>query len=343
MVFFSEHSNSCHRFLPFCFFSILIFFSNPFLANTEVLPSLEEFSEQENIETTFEETSETELLVETSETELLVETSEIEPLVETSEAGLNEDSEEVKSSFIQKEFQDTKTEIVFDKYFLFIFSGILITLLLLLLIVTYLLSREVRWRRRFSKRESVVFPDAHLDFLEKLNKYFAELANSVQDSQNRSLSFQKENNYSSEKIMDSVSKFNEVIGNQKIEIDRLKEGYDFSIRKKTIMSLIETKELIDKFLREESNLDSKERLNKVVKYIESYLEEFDVEEFFIDEGKFFRDLSGEDFEIVGTENTNDEILDGKVFKTKDSGYAFIHENGKTIIKKANILVYKKEA
>ena len=109
------------------------------------------------------------------------------------------------------------------------------------------------------------------------------------------------------------------------------------------MSLIETKELIDKFLREESNLDSKERLNKVVKYIESYLEEFDVEEFFIDEGKFFRDLSGEDFEIVGTENTNDEILDGKVFKTKDSGYAFIHENGKTIIKKANILVYKKEA
>lgn len=335
MVFFSQHRDSCHRIPFFCFFSILLFFSNPFIANTEVLSSPEEFSVQENIVTTFEETSETEPLVETSETE---------PLVETSEAGLNaKDSEEVKSSFIQKEFQDTKTEITFDKYSLFIFSGILITLLLLLLIVTYLLAREVRWRRRFSKRESVVFPDAHLDFLEKLNIYFAELANSVQDSQNRSLIFQKENNSLSEKIMDSVSKFNEVIGNQKIEIDRLKEGYDFSIRKKTIMSLIETKELIYKFLYEESNLDSKERLNKVVKYIESYLEEFDVEEFFIDEGKFFRDLSGEDFEIVGTENTNDETLDGKVFKTTDSGYAFIHENGKTIIKKANILVYKKEA
>jgi len=253
-----------------------------------------------------------------------------------------ENSEKLESEDYQADFRESKSDIGFNENYIFVLMSILTFLLLLLSIVTYRLASEVRWRRKYSKSESVVFPNAHLDFLEKLNMYFAELANSVQDSQKRSLLIQKENNSVSEKIMDSISKFNEVIGNQKIEIDRLKEGYDFSIRKKTIFSLIETKELINKFLSEESNQDSKEMLNKVVKYIESYLEEFDVEEFLIDEGKFFRDLSGEDFEIVGTKATKDEILDGKVFKTTDSGYAFIHENGKTVIKKANILVYKKE-
>jgi hypothetical protein len=253
-----------------------------------------------------------------------------------------ENSKKIESIHNQEDFGKSKSDIDFSENYLFILLSILTSLLLLLFIVIYFLAREVRWRRRFSKSDSVVFPNAHLDFLEKLNIYFAELANSVQDSQNKSLILQRESNSLSEQVMDSISKFNDVIDNQKIEIDRLREGYDFSIRKKTIMSLIETKELLEKFLGEDPNQDSKEMLNKVVRYVESYLEEFDVEEFSIEQGRFFRDLPSENFEIEGTETTKDKNLDGKVFKTSNSGYAFIHENGKTVIKKASILVYKNE-
>ena len=70
--------------------------------------------------------------------------------------------------------------IVFNKSLLIYGGSFLIIILVTLLIVTFLLLREVRWRKRESKNpESVIFPNAHLDTLENLTKWFKELGDNV--------------------------------------------------------------------------------------------------------------------------------------------------------------------
>ena len=225
---------------------------------------------------------------------------------------------------------------------LFILLILLIIVVVLLFVTLSFLAREVRWRKRHSKVESLVFPNAHLDFLETLKGYFKELANSVQDSQKESLSYQREINSKSSETIENLAKFNSVIDTQKKEIDRLKEGYDFSIKKNSANALISTKELVQRFLIEESSDELIEKLNKVKNYIDSYLEEMDIEEFSFQEGISIREISGSEIDISKTEPTKLSELHETVFKTEKPGHFYAHSEGKTMINKAKIIVYKFE-
>jgi len=218
----------------------------------------------------------------------------------------------------------------------------LLLTLLCLLVTTVLLLKEVRWRKRHLKNESIVFPDAHLDVLEDLKRAWEGLYMDIQNYSNASLSFQKQNESLSEQTISSISQFNVTIDDQKKEIERLKEGYDFSIKKHSITPLIEIKDLLNKFFNEDVSDETKNKLKKVSNYVQSYLEELDVEEFTLETGQSFRELLPAEYEIDQVEVTLDETLHELIKETVANGYVFVHENGRNIIKKAKITVYKME-
>jgi hypothetical protein len=214
--------------------------------------------------------------------------------------------------------------------------------LICLLTATILLLREVRWRKRRGKNEWVVFPDAHIDVLEKLEASWHVLNSSLKNFGASSLSIQKESESLAIKTIESIARFNTTIDAQKDEIDRLKDGYDFSIKKHSISALIEINDLVTSILAEELADETREKLTKVDAYIQSNLEELDVEEFKLDEGISIRDLSSDEFEIDSSEAIDRDDLHEKIKETVKNGYAFIHPNGRNVIRKAKVKVYKKE-
>ena len=231
-----------------------------------------------------------------------------------------------------------------DRNFLTIFGYVFFFLTILsLLIVTLLLLKEIRWRKRYKNSQSIVFPDAHLDFLEALKKSYERLYGSIIDFGKESIIGQKNNESLSSEMITSLAKLNSIIDSQKSEIERLKQGYDFTIKKNSILPLIELYELVSNFLNE-SNVsgETNEKLSKIDAYLKSYLEELDVEEFNFKNGEFTRDLSADEFEIEGTKATDDENFDNKIVRTTKNGYMHNHLNGKNVLIKAKVLVYKLE-
>ena len=126
-------------------------------------------------------------------------------------------------------------------------------------------------------------------------------------------------------------------------ISGLKQGYDYSIKKNSILPLIELNELVKGFMLDDKiTEETKAKLDSIKKYLMSYLEEMDVFEFEIEKGKSTRELSSDTFEIEDVEITNNDELNDKVALTTKNGYENVHANGKNILKKAKVLVYKKE-
>ena len=239
--------------------------------------------------------------------------------------------------------EDVIQTIVLDKSMLIYGGSFLIVILGSLLIVTFLLFREVRWRKRESTiPESIIFPNAHLDKLEDLTKWFEELGNSVLNFGKSSITLQQKNELLANQTIESISKFNDLIDEQKNEINRLKEGYDYSIKKHPIRALIEIKELIITFLKQDLSDETKEKLNKIENYVDLDLEELDIEEIIFYSGVSIKEISGDEFETSEIEITEDENLHGKVVGTINAGYVYVHPNGKNVVKKAKLKVYKKE-
>jgi hypothetical protein len=215
--------------------------------------------------------------------------------------------------------------------------------LMLLLIVTLLLLKQIKWRKRYAKGESIVFPDAHLDFLEKLKNSYERLYGIIIDFGNASIGSQKNNESLTSQMIESMTNLNTTIDSQNKEIERLKKGYDFSIKKNSILPLIELNELVKDFMLDDKiTEETKAKLDSIKKYLMSYLEEMDVFEFEIEKGKSTRELSSDVFEIDDVEITNNDELNDKVVLTIKNGYENVHANGKNILKRAKVLVYKKE-
>ena len=215
--------------------------------------------------------------------------------------------------------------------------------LMLLLIVTLLLLKQIKWRKRYAKGESIVFPDAHLDFLEKLKNSYERLYGQVIDFGNASLGSQKNNESLTSQMIESMTNLNTTIDSQNKEIERLKQGYDYSIKKNSILPLIELNELVKGYMLDDQiTEETKAKLDSIKKYLMSYLEEMDVFEFEIEKGKSTRELSSDAFEIDDVEITNNDELNDKLALTTKNGYENVHANGKNILKKAKVLVYKKE-
>ena len=234
-----------------------------------------------------------------------------------------------------------ETGVVLSNWMLVAVAGFFV-MLACLLTTTILLLREVRWRKRHNKNEWIVFPDAHIDVLEKLEAAWKALHDQLQQFGSLSIQVQKENESLSIKTIDSIAKFNSTIDSQQAEIDRLKEGYDFSIKKHSISALLEINGLVSDILNEELAEETKERITKIDAYIQSNLEELDVEEFMLDAGISIRDLAPDEFEIESSEAVDNADLHEKIKTTTKPGYAFVHSNGRNVIRKAKITVYKKE-
>lgn len=258
---------------------------------------------------------------------------------------------EINTKEIKQEDQDineggvveppVESGIVPSNWIVVIFAAFFL-MLVCLLTTTILLLKEVRWRKRHNKNEWIVFPDAHIDVLEKLEAAWKTLYNQLQEFGTLSLQVQKENESLSIKTIDSIAKFNSTIDSQQSEIDRLKEGYDFSIKKYSISALLEINDLVSNILKEELVEETKEYITKIDAYIQSNLEELDVEEFILDAGISIRDLAPDEFEIESSEAADDADLHEKIKTTTKAGYAFVHSNGRNVIRKAKITVYKKE-
>jgi hypothetical protein len=255
------------------------------------------------------------------------------------EESLPEETPEIVGE-IQEELLGKKSNDL-DDWALIVAVTFFLTLICLLT-ATILLLREVRWRKRHGKNEWVVFPDAHIDVLEKLEASWHVLNSSLKNFGASSLSIQKESESLAIKTIESIARFNTTIDAQKDEIDRLKDGYDFSIKKHSISALIEINDLVTSILAEELADETREKLTKVDAYIQSNLEELDVEEFKLDEGISIRDLSSDEFEIDSSEAIDRDDLHEKIKETVKNGYVFIHPNGRNVIRKAKVKVYKKE-
>lgn len=227
-----------------------------------------------------------------------------------------------------------------DSNIMYVMLLVLALSIIALIIITSLLAREVRWRKRRVNNESIVFPDAHLDVLEGLKGAWEDLYNQLRDFTNLGLTNQTENQNLSNKTLDSIAKFNSTIDAQQQEINRLKEGYDYSIKKHSVSALLEVNDLVESFLAQDISEESREKISKIDGYVKSNLEDLDVEPFLFESGISIRDLSPDEFEIDSIEVTDDSNLHEKVKSTIKNGYAFVHSNGKNIIKKAKLKVYK---
>lgn len=230
-----------------------------------------------------------------------------------------------------------------DSNIMYVMLLVLALSIIALIIITSLLAREVRWRKRRLNNESIVFPDAHLDVLEGLKAAWEDLYNQLRDFTNLGLTNQTENQNLSNKTLDSIAKFNSTIDAQQQEINRLKEGYDYSIKKHSVSALLEINDLVESFLTQDISEESREKISKIDGYVKSNLEDLDVEAFSFKSGESIRELSPDEYEIDSTEETDDSNLHEKVQTTLKSGYAFNHSNGKNIIRKAKIKIFKKGA
>ena len=326
----------------------IIFFTFTHLSSdrSEVITEdLSSETESPSQEISAEEPQTTQLLVETissaDEEMALKETPIEESLAEevAAQESWSEKTQEIVEE-IQVELLGNKSNDLND-WALIVAVTFFLTLICLLT-ATILLLREVRWRKRHGKNEWVVFPDAHIDVLEKLEASWRALNASLNNFGTSSLSMQKESESLAIKTIESISKFNSTIDAQKDEIDRLKEGYDFSIKKYSISALIEINDLVTSILAEELADETREKLTKVDAYIQSNLEELDVEEFKLDGGISIRDLSSDEFEIDSSEAIDRADLHEKIKETVKNGYAFVHPNGRNVIRKVKVKVYKKE-
>ena len=177
--------------------------------------------------------------------------------------------------------------------------------------------------------------------LKKIAEWLNKLNASINTINKKSeAGFKKIEKETSELVM-ATAKLNSVIENQQKEIERYKKGYDYSIRKDSFTPLLQLDDLIKNILNEpDINEQTIEKLNSVEKYISSYLEERDIESFEFEVGKSYRDLPADEFEIEEIVDTDDQKFNEKIERIIKEGYCNIHPNGKNILRKVKISVYK---
>ena len=177
--------------------------------------------------------------------------------------------------------------------------------------------------------------------LKKIAEWLNKLNASINTINKKSeAGFKKIEKETSELVL-ATAKLNSVIENQQKEIERYKKGYDYSIRKDSFTPLLQLDDLIKNILNESDiNEQTIEKLNSVEKYISSYLEERDIESFEFEVGKSYRDLPADEFEIEEIVDTDDQKFNEKIERIIKEGYCNIHPNGKNILRKVKISVYK---
>ena len=175
--------------------------------------------------------------------------------------------------------------------------------------------------------------------LQNIKKWFSVLNNKVVSYSEKSLENQKKMESLSGELVKTIADLNSTMDFQQKEIDRLKQGYDYKIKKDSFIALIGLNDTVSGFINESDNEQMTNKLSAIKKNIDSYLSEMDIKSFTIDPGKSYREISSNKFE-ANTIDTDDENLHEKIEKTVKEGYIHKHDNGENIVRPAIINIYK---
>ena len=175
--------------------------------------------------------------------------------------------------------------------------------------------------------------------LQNIKKWFSVLNNKVVTYSEKSLENQKKMESLSGELVKTIADLNSTMDFQQKEIDRLKQGYDYKIKKDSFIALIGLNDTVSGFINESDNEQMTNKLSAIKKNIDSYLSEMDIKSFTIDPGKSYREISSNKFE-ANTIDTDDENLHEKIEKTVKEGYIHKHDNGENIVRPAIINIYK---
>ena len=187
------------------------------------------------------------------------------------------------------------------------------------------------------------------EWFKLINTKINKIEKKVDQNSDTSLSTFKQIEEETGALVRTMSDLNATIERQNKEIDRLKEGYDYSIKKDSFKALIGLNDLVNGFINESDiNEQTATKLKSMQENILSYLNEMDVEIFTFEPGTSYREIDNiikvkGSFEIEPV-STNDPTQHEKVQKTVKVGYAHYHQDGKNVVRPAtiNVFTYKEE-
>ena len=176
--------------------------------------------------------------------------------------------------------------------------------------------------------------------LQQVSKWFKALNKKIVTYSEKSLESQKKIESLSNELIRTITDLNSTIDSQQKEIERYKQGYDYKIRKDSFIALVELNDTVKNLLNEsDTNEQTTNKLGAIIKNIDSYLDEMDIESFHYSPGTSWRKIESNKAEknIV---STKDPDMHEKVEKTVKYGYIHKHDNGQNIIRPAVVNIYK---
>ena len=176
--------------------------------------------------------------------------------------------------------------------------------------------------------------------LQQVSKWFKALNKKIVTYSEKSLESQKKIESLSNELIRTIADLNSTIDFQQKEIERYKQGYDYKIRKDSFIALVELNDTVKNLLNEsDTNEQTTNKLGAIIKNIDSYLDEMDIESFHYSPGKLWREIDSNRAEknIV---STKDPDMHEKVEKTVKYGYIHKHDDGQNIIRPAVVNIYK---
>ena len=221
------------------------------------------------------------------------------------------------------------------------FNYYLILLIILIISVVALASTFsafylYRWRRLLSENsgKEILLPEQFNELMSGFKKLIDKntaglntLGNDIRDQRSSS-------NEKIDTMTEVFMTFQKVINEQKIEIKRLKEGYDSEIKRKFLLKFIKISQLVN-----EGTLN-KESLERIKLRFEYALDDCEVESFRPEEGTDFHNYESKELElvtIVKPEKKEDEF---KIIEIFEEGYHFrISDNKFELISPSKVKIY----
>ena len=246
-------------------------------------------------------------------------------------------------------------------------NSLFVVLLILLIIVNacliYLLYQAWNWRKRLNDK-SILLPDQFYKDLEifnnnieKTKKELDSLDNSISDSFqgfNSTLSSTVNKNAEYfQNIYDSLMPLKKMIEKQDKELQRFKEGYDSSIKQKTIIKLFDLKKRINFYTNPSNNSSSSVNISddvsasskNILKVLDYVFKTEGVKKIDINIGSSVDDISSSEVDLLpqNSVKTKDISLVGSIKDIIEDGYFFegLDEND-YILKKAVVEFYTED-
>ena len=176
---------------------------------------------------------------------------------------------------------------------------------------------------------------------EKLNKFMSIIKDASQQTYN---TVTKDHTQSLSDIKDLIAAFEESAKNNKAELEKYKDGYDFIKNKSIVSEIISNLGSLKRYeeeLKKTGSNDAAQYLSATYEKLNIILQNNNIETFKINKGLSIDE--SDDSEIIETIPTSDSNLVNTIAETLEEGFkVVISDSEKKIIRKAKISVYVKE-